>query len=792
MSGESGPRRRSIWALAALLALLMLSLAALALSWGARAGGWWARTVEPTPRTSPATTLEPGQLASLTDQNVAGLAQLARWGKGRVMDVAYGHDGQLLAVASSVGVFVYPSSWNREIHDQGIRDQGIHGQGTRVPDDTPEPLRFIETGAPVWSVAFSPAAAQEEGLLAGGLADGRVHLWRVADGSLVRTLEGHTFGVISVAFGPRHEELLLASASADRTMRLWRVNDGQTLATLEEHAHVVEQVAFSPAAGPEEGLLASASMDGTVGLWEVSGCGQEVGPCGLLAHILRGPATTLNSLSFSPDGTFLAAGSAEGVVQLWGIAGCAPAGMPQSAQECGGLLHTLTGPGDAVSAVAFSPGPGTALLAVGGMDGTVQLWDTSACTADTAASGESPLEGNARLVKALPGHEGAVNGLAFSPDGGSLVTGGLDQTVRVWGVAGCAPDLAQDQAETCGVPLRTLEGYSSGVNGVAFSPDGKLLAAGLEGHAAGLWRVSDCLTDPRPGETAECGPPLHPLGVHTGDVDSVAFSPDGSTLATGDSKRVDLGVWDSTVRLWRVSDGALLQTWPGQRTDVGSCAVYRHSIAFSPQDGGLVASGSHDNLVRLWRASDSQLLRALPGHQGALLSVAFSPDGQRLASAAWEDETVRLWDVAGCSRGPEACDNRPLVLEGHAGIVLSVAFSPSGELLASGAADGTLRLWRASNGAALHDVPGDTGALLGIAFSPDGKLLASGAVDGSVQVWQMSGCGAWSRGCGTLLHTSKGHTGRVNSVAFSPDGALLASGSDDGTMRLWGVVPCGD
>jgi WD40 repeat protein len=203
-------------------------------------------------------------------------------------------------------------------------------------------------------------------------------------------------------------------------------------------------------------------------------------------------------------------------------------------------------------------------------------------------------------------------------------------------------------------------------------------------------------------------------------------------------------------------------------------------------DVAFVASGSHDNVVRLWRVSDGQLLGVLSGHQGALLSVALSPDGDRLASAAWEDEIVRLWDVGECGSGPEGCGTRPTTLEGHDAVVLSVAFSPDGALLASGAADGTLRLWRATGGATVHVATGDAGALLSVAFSPDGGLLASGAVDGSVQVWQVSGCGGRSGECGTLLHAGKGHTGRVNSVAFSPDGALLASGADDGTLRLWG------
>ncbi|MFB0536526.1 MAG: protein kinase [Anaerolineae bacterium] len=246
--------------------------------------------------------------------------------------------------------------------------------------------------------------------------------------------------------------------------------------------------------------------------------------------------------------------------------------------------------------------------------------------------------------------------------------------------------------------------------------------------------------------------PLLPPGRNP--VDSVGFSPDGVTLASG--------LRDGTARLCRVSDGTLLRTLEGHTSTV--C-----SVAFSP-DGATLASGSHDDTVRLWRVSDGSTLRTLEGHTDSVLSVAFSPDGATLASGSY-DSTVRLWRVS---------DGSLLrTLQGHTDEVSSVAFSPDEVTLASGSKN-EIRLWWVSDGTLLRTLEGHKSWVTSVAFSPDGETLASGSYDATVRLWRVSD--------GSLLRTLEGHTGFVQSVAFSPDGETLASGSDDGTVRLWGVA----
>jgi len=329
---------------------------------------------------------------------------------------------------------------------------------------------------------------------------------------------------------------------------------------------------------------------------------------------------------------------------------------------------------------------------------------------------------------------------------------GMDQALARWAVAGWAAAFGKTVASgtpvyppsppapfvTSPVPMlwdvatvrlvRTLEGHTGWVRSVAFSPDGRLLAAAFNYKTVQLW-------------DAPTGALLRTLN---GDIDRVL--------------RVDFA-----------RDRRLLDPWT-----IPVAYEADESVAFSP-DGRLLAFASGNDAVQLWDVRDAQsgwFVRMLEGHTRPVESIAFSPDGRLLASAS-NDKTVRLWDA------PTGALLR--TLEGHTGSVNSVAFSPDGRLLASASDDKTVRLWDVQSGRLVRTLEGHTGWVNSVAFAPDGRLLASGSDDGTIRLWDVAS--------GQLVRTLEGHTGSVNSVAFAPDGRLLASGSLDKTVRLWGVAP---
>ncbi|MGH3770591.1 MAG: hypothetical protein ACRDRW_04205, partial [Pseudonocardiaceae bacterium] len=221
----------------------------------------------------------------------------------------------------------------------------------------------------------------------------------------------------------------------------------------------------------------------------------------------------------------------------------------------------------------------------------------------------------------------------------------------------------------------SLASYTDGVTTVAFSPDGRTLATGSDDHTVRLWNMAD------PAHPTSLGPPL---SGHTDHVRSVVFSLDGRTLASGSA--------DRTMRLWNVTD-------PAHPTSLGP-PLTGHTdevtaVVFSP-DGHILASASYDHTVRLWNVTDpahpTALGQPLTGHTDLVNAVTFSPDGRTLASGSY-DQTVRLWNVGDPAHpiplGPP--------LTGRTKWINAVVFSPDGRTLASGSADQSVRLWNVTD-----------------------------------------------------------------------------------------------
>lgn len=594
---------------------------------------------------------------AISAENAAQVSQLAQWGGGMLWGsaVAYSPNGELLAIASTLGIEFYET-------------------GSLTP------LRFIAAQSYIQSIAFSPDSA----LLAAGTLDGKVRVWQVEDGALVVTLEGHTDAVTSVLFSPQNSALL-ASASNDDTIRLWPLDgSGEPLFTLEGHTGDVNTLSFSPggsllasgsddtsikiwqvedgtllntieghtrgvlsvAFAPDALSVVSGSLDGTVRLWQLED--------NALLNTMAGHSAVVMSVAFSPDGTLVASGSLDGTIRVW-----------QAAD--GALLNILAGHTGGIIGIAFSPDGED--LTSGSLDGTIRLWDVASgqllntVEGHTRASGSvafSPPDGailasgtldgttllwqvaDGSLLDALKKHQSGVISLAYSPDGSLLASGSLDGAIRLWQTAD-------------GTLLNTLAEHTASVVSLAFSPDGASLASGSMDGTIRLWQAED-------------GTLLNTLAGHEAGVITIAFSPDGTLLASGSE--------DATIRLWQTGDGTLLNTLAGHTGAVGG-------VAFTP-DGANLASGSVDGAIHLWQVADGTLLRTLTTQAGPVWSLAFSPDGQLLASGGL-DGGVRLWQTA---------DGTLLnTLVGQPALVWHVAFSPDGSLLASASPDGFIRLW---------------------------------------------------------------------------------------------------
>jgi WD40 repeat protein/transcriptional regulator with XRE-family HTH domain len=553
---------------------------------------------------------------------------------------------------------------------------------------------------------------------------------------------------------------------------------------------------------PDRRLVAAAGADGTLKLWNVASLGH---PALTATVVLPDSSKPLYVAKFSPDGTVLAAAGAGRMVWLWSVRDPArPVALP-----------SLAGPGDTIYSVAFAPDGKT--IAAGSYDKKAWLWDFR----DPARPGAG---------RPLAGASAAVESVAFSPDGRTLAAGGADNAVRLWNLATPAsPALAA-----------TLKGPKAMVSGVAFSPDGRLLAASSQDSRVWLWKIV-------PGSgtgAAVSATPDGTLGNATTWVNTVAFSPDGTTLAAGTAD-ADVLVWnlasraltarlpapepvtsvgwvgtshiadsdaDGTVSVWTVPTPVLLAgdktTSVSYRPDGKVMAVagtsvelwgassharivtrrlpagmFVNALAWAPRGGYLAAALSDGTVLLLDGATLAPLGPAFRvTATGTAESVAFRRDGAALATSA-DDGTVRLWSVTDPARPV------PLATMHDSGTyVYTVAWAPDGKTLAAASTDDVTWLW---NVASLAVPVKDGGPLtglrkyaIGLAFSPDSALLAVGSADGTVHLWNVRDP-ARARLAGPPL---TGPASYVWALAFAPDGKTLAAGVTDGTVWLWDMT----
>ena len=412
-------------------------------------------------------------------------------------------------------------------------------------------------------------------------------------------------------------------------------------------------------------------------------------------------------LAVSPDGRTFVTATADGTVHA-----------SKWKETRNGETTPLKYHGDVLRKIVFSPQGDR--IAVGSMDGTISICDTA----------------DYRLLTAIEAHEEGVYGLAFSPDGKTLASGGPhDPRMKLW------------DPQT-GELISEFDAHQELVYKIAFSADGSLAAT--SGGSDGALTVWDALTWKK----------RFSVTASSGDLADLAFSADGRYVATAGR--------DGGARLWDATNGKLINTfWHNDALN---------DVAFLEAEGTLFAAGN-DGVVPGWDLDSGEMKCCFCAHWGPVRSIAVTPDGSSLITGSL-DHTTRMWNISELPETSPVAGPSPestfFMSAGHPAIDLE--FSPSGSLLATRASRGQTKVWDLKTGRLQHDLGVLWGPLFGMAFSPDSKTLIVSIAGKNIQCFDTD----------TFKSTAHSIGGKPYCIALTPDGGkAVVVHSFDERVELW-------
>ncbi len=667
---------------------------------------------------------------------------IARLGKGKINDMQYSPNGSILAVATTIGIWIYDTDTYTEqrllstnnpytkklyFNQDGTILAVMEIPGNRITywDVTlPKIKRTSRKGSnfPRLSTFSS------DGYTYATTSIKEIHIRDSKTNTTKHILKGHKNYIRCLSYSP--DSRIIASGSNDQTIRLWDVETGKHIRTLIGHESDITELSFSP----DGSTLISVSSDMTINFWDITS-GELKLPLAIQGVITDKiePKEKINGFFFSPDKNILVTAGEFRTIHLWNTTnGILKHTFYDNIQE-----NKKTGNVKRVENALISPDEKLVLSLVN--DHEIRLWDI--------------LSG-----KRIPftGYVGYLENASFSPDGKTLATADYKGVIQIWDIESgknikTVPNISIMQS------LHSYREYNT--YDMAFTQNGeKIFTTELDGTIYVWDNVKKQFGNLR----EQNGSKVLPLN-------SVLTSPDGHTIATWSMRE------ESTIQLWNAVTGKHKRTLKGYKGG-------NKRVVFSMDSRTLASWSSYqDTTIRLWDVATGRHKKTLKGHKNLIESVTFSPVGNTLVSGGI-DGTILLWDVDTGKQKKTLRDRGANNKSGtQSGWITVLEFNSDGEMLATGDNNGIIHLWDVSLWKKERTLNGHVNTITSIIFSPDGHSLASTSKDGSAKLWEID--------TGKEKQTLSGYEGTIWKVFFYPNGLPLASGVNKNTsnqiLHLW-------